>query len=88
MDSLGRLPRQDGTANGRIGRYEVHVSDSTNAWGTPVATGTFPDSADRKTVPLRTTPGRFLRLPALITEADVRGPRTSAAEVTAGGVPV
>uniref|UniRef100_UPI001C4F0EC9 TIM-barrel domain-containing protein n=1 Tax=Streptomyces sp. NRRL B-24572 TaxID=1962156 RepID=UPI001C4F0EC9 len=39
VDGLGYLPRQDGGVNGRIGQYEVYVSDTTSAWGSPVATG-------------------------------------------------
>ncbi|MEV6006119.1 beta-galactosidase [Streptomyces sp. NPDC051976] len=85
VDSFSYLPRQDGNANGRIGRYEIYVSDSPTAWGTPAATGTFPDTPTRKTVPLPTVPGRYLRLRAL-SEAGGRGPWTSAAELTATGV--
>jgi beta-galactosidase len=85
LDGVSYLPRQDGSANGRIGDYELYVSDSTASWGTPVATGTFPDTASRKTVYLGSASGRYLRLRAL-TEAGNRGPWTSAAEITATGV--
>ncbi|MFJ6940382.1 TIM-barrel domain-containing protein [Streptomyces sp. NPDC101132] len=84
VDGLGYLPRQDGGVNGRIGQYEVYVSDTTSAWGTPVATGTFADTAALKNVPLAAKAGRYLRLRAL-TEAGGRGPWTSAAEITATG---
>lgn len=80
------LPRQDGGANGRIGQYEVYVSDTTADWGTPVATGTFADTAAEKSITFPAKPGRYLRLRAL-TEAGNRGPWTSAAEIRATGVP-
>ncbi|PYC69039.1 beta-galactosidase [Streptomyces tateyamensis] len=86
VDSFSYLPRQDGSANGRIGRYELYIADSTSAWGTPVATGTLPDTASRTTLTLPTTAGRYLRLRAL-TEAGNRGPWTSAAELGITGVP-
>ncbi|MFE0464331.1 beta-galactosidase [Kitasatospora sp. NPDC058965] len=87
VDSFSYLPRQDGSANGRIGRYEIYVSDSTTAWGAPVATGTLADTASRTTLTLPTTPGRYLRLRAL-TEAGNRGPWTSAAELGVTGVAI
>ncbi|MFD7081852.1 TIM-barrel domain-containing protein [Streptomyces sp. NPDC059918] len=80
VDGLGYLPRQDGGVNGRIGGYEVYVSDSTTDWGPPVATGTFADTAGAKSVSLAAKTGRYLRLRAL-TEAGGRGPWTSAAEI-------
>ncbi|KAA2261439.1 beta-galactosidase [Solihabitans fulvus] len=84
LDGVGYLPRQDGNANGRIGAYEVFVSDSTTNWGTEVATGTFADTAARKSVYLGSATGRYLRLRAL-SEAGGRGPWTSAAEISATG---
>ncbi|MCB5181946.1 TIM-barrel domain-containing protein [Streptomyces antimicrobicus] len=84
VDGLGYLPRQDGGTNGRIGAYEIYVSDTTAAWGQPVATGTFADTAAAKTVPVAAKTGRYLRLRAL-TEAGGRGPWTSAADITATG---
>lgn len=85
-DGLGYLPRQDGGANGRIGSYEVYVSDTTTDWGSPVATGTFADTPALKQVPLSAKAGRYLRLKAL-TEAGGRGPWSSAAEITLTGRP-
>ncbi|MFD9124025.1 TIM-barrel domain-containing protein [Kitasatospora sp. NPDC059571] len=84
VDGIGYLPRQDGGVNGRIGQYEVYVSDTTSSWGTPVAIGTFADTAAAKQVSFGATTGRYLRLRAL-TEAGNRGPWTSAAEITATG---
>lgn len=86
VDSLGYLPRQDGGTNGRIGGYEVYVSDTTADWGTPAATGTLADTPAAKTIPLAPRTGRYLRLRAL-TEAGGRGPWTSAAEITLTGRP-
>ncbi|MFD3681492.1 TIM-barrel domain-containing protein, partial [Streptomyces sp. NPDC058613] len=86
VDGLGYLPRQDGGVNGRIGAYEVHVSDTTADWGPPVATGAFADTATAKNTALPATAGRYLRLRAL-TEAGGRGPWTSAAEITLTGRP-
>lgn len=85
VDSLRYLPRQDGGVNGRIGSYEVYVSDSTSAWGTAVATGSFADTSAEKTVTFAPKRGRYLRLRAL-SEAGNRGPWTSAAEISATGV--
>lgn len=86
VDGLGYLPRQDGGVNGRIGGYEVYVSDTTADWGPPVASGTFPDTAAAKTAVLSPKTGRYLRLKAL-TEAGGRGPWTSAAEISLTGRP-
>ncbi|MGW7140499.1 TIM-barrel domain-containing protein [Streptomyces xanthophaeus] len=86
VDGLGYLPRQDGGANGRIGSYEVYVSDTTADWGSPVATGSFADTAAVKNTALSARAGRYLRLKAL-TEAGGRGPWTSAAEITLTGRP-
>ncbi|MEV6955861.1 TIM-barrel domain-containing protein [Streptomyces sp. NPDC051183] len=84
VDGLGYLPRQDGGVNGRIGGYEVYVSDTTADWGSPVAGGTFADTAARKDITLAARAGRYLRLKAL-TEAGGRGPWSSAAEITLTG---
>ncbi|WP_329440451.1 discoidin domain-containing protein [Streptomyces sp. NBC_01426] len=84
LDSLGHLPRQDGGVNGRIGRYELYVSDSPTDWGSPVATGTLPDTPAATSIPLPTATGRYVRVRAL-AEAGGRGPWTSVAELTLTG---
>ncbi|MBW5484284.1 TIM-barrel domain-containing protein [Streptomyces bambusae] len=84
VDGVGYLPRQDGGVNGRVGRYEVYVSDTTASWGSPVATGTLADTSAAARIPLAAKTGRYLRLKAL-TEAGGRGPWTSASEITATG---
>ncbi|HVK24625.1 MAG TPA: discoidin domain-containing protein [Actinokineospora sp.] len=78
------LPRQDGGANGRVGQYEVYVSDSTTNWGTPVATGTFANTATEKSLTFTAKTGRYLRFRAL---SEVNGNAwTSAGEITAVGI--
>jgi beta-galactosidase len=76
------LPRQ-GQSNGRIARYALYVSDRPDADGngTPVAEGTFPNSAERQRV-LFPAPaaGRYVRLVALSEVSG--GPWASAAELT------
>lgn len=84
VDGISYLPRQDGGSNGRIGSYEVYISDTTADWGTPVATGSFADTAAEKAVRLSLKTGRYLRLKAL-SEAGESGPWTSAAEISATG---
>jgi hypothetical protein len=86
VDGLGHLPRQDGGVNGRIGGYEVYVSDTTADWGAPVGTGSFADTPAAQSAALTPKAGRYLRLRAL-TEAGGRGPWTSAAELTLTGRP-
>ncbi|GAA1959606.1 discoidin domain-containing protein [Catenulispora subtropica] len=87
VDGFRYLPRQDGGVNGRVGSYEVYVSDSATSWGTPVSTGTFADTADEKTLSFPSARGRYLRL-RVLTEAGNRGPWTSAAEISATGLPI
>jgi len=76
---LTYLPRQDMT-NGRIGRFELHLSTDGRQWGRPVATGQWPDDASLKTIRLdAAVEARFIRLTAL---SEVRGqPFASAAEL-------
>lgn len=81
VTGLDYLPRQDGAANGRVGRYEVHLSADGTAWGNPVSAGTLADDAARKTLRFWPARARYVRFRAL-TEAGGRGPWTSAAEVT------
>ncbi|HNS19636.1 MAG TPA: discoidin domain-containing protein [Sedimentisphaerales bacterium] len=73
------LPRQDMT-NGRIGRFELHLSRDGRQWGPPVAAGQWPDDGSLKTIRLdAAVEARFIRLTAL---SEVRGqPFASAAEL-------
>jgi endo-alpha-N-acetylgalactosaminidase len=77
------LPRQDGSANGRIGRYEFYVSQDGRTWGSPIATGTFPDTSTEQEVAVAPVSGRYVRLRAL-TETGGR-PFTSIAELNVLG---
>ncbi|MBV1853853.1 glycoside hydrolase family 2 TIM barrel-domain containing protein [Catellatospora tritici] len=58
------LPRQD-AQNGRIGQYEFYVSADGSNWGSPVATGTFPNSTAAQNVSFAAKSGRYVRLRAL-----------------------
>jgi hypothetical protein len=72
------LPRQDGSHNGWIGRYEFYVSTDGVTWGTPVATGTLANDATEKQVTFASKTGRYVRLRAL---SEVNGlPYTSMAD--------
>jgi lysophospholipase L1-like esterase len=59
------VPRQDGSPNGRIGQYEFYVSTDGVNWGSPVATGTFANSATAKQVSFASKTGQYVRLRAL-----------------------
>jgi len=85
LDSFSYTPPQDGSVNGRIANYEFYVSDSTSAWGVPVAAGTFGNDADIKQVGFEKKSGRYIRLRAL-SEAN-GNPWTSASEIDVTGTP-
>ena len=77
-------PRTDTSPNGRIGRYEVHVSADGTNWGTPVATGTLPNTSAEQHLRFLPKTGRYLRLRAL---SEVNGNAwTSIAELNVGYV--
>jgi hypothetical protein len=81
-------PRTDASPNGRIGRYEVYVSADGSSWGTPVATGTLPNTTAEQHIRFLPKTGRYVRLRAL---SEVNGNAwTSIAELNVGyvtGVP-
>ena len=84
IDRFRYLPRQDGGVNGRIGLYEFYVSSDGVSWGTPVATGSFANSATEKEVSFAAKTGRFVRLRAL---SEVNGkPWTCMADLNLFGV--
>nr|WP_308801039.1 discoidin domain-containing protein [Streptomyces polyasparticus] len=85
VSALVYQPRS-GSANGRIGRYAVHLSADGANWGTAVATGTLADDATVKTIAFAPKGTRYLRLTAQ-TEAGNRGPWSSAAELNLLGDP-
>lgn len=72
------LTRQDGE-NGRIKEYELYISENTEVWGDPVATGQFVNTAAPQTITFDLPViGRYFRLVAL---SEVNGnPWASAAE--------
>ncbi|HVK23114.1 MAG TPA: discoidin domain-containing protein [Actinokineospora sp.] len=76
---LSVTPRGD-SGNGRVGRYEIAVSDDGTTFGAPVATGTWADTSAVQTALITPVDARYVRLTAL-TEAGNRGPWTSAAEI-------
>jgi glucose/arabinose dehydrogenase/PKD repeat protein len=81
VTGLYYLPRQNST-NGRIARYEVSVSTDGANWGTPVATGTWPNTTAEQQLTFAARTGRYLRLRAL---SSVGGkPWTSVAELNVG----
>jgi hypothetical protein len=83
IDGFRYLPRQDGSANGRIAQYEFYVSSDGTNWGTAAATGVFASTAGEKEVTFTPRTGRYIRLRAL---SEVNGnPWTSAAEIRALG---
>ena len=79
VSGLTYLPPAD-SANGRIGRYEIQISDDGVTWSAAVATGTFADDALLKTVTVDTVVTRYVRLRAL-SEAGARSTKSAAAEI-------
>jgi hypothetical protein len=71
-------PRQN-SANGRIAGYEVHTSTDGATWGTPAATGTWPNGTAEQIACFSARTARYVRLRAL--SAVTGGPWTSAAEI-------
>ena len=74
------LPRQDNRPNGRIARFEFHVSNNPSRWGRPKCSGIFPRGRKlQRIVFTRPTVARYIRLVAL---SEVNGgPWTSIAEL-------
>lgn len=72
------LPRQE-EANGRVANYAFYVSEDTNEWGNPVATGKFDKKKTQKEV---TFPGKTGRYVAFVALSEVNGnPWTTVAEI-------
>jgi len=51
--------------NGTVGQYEFYVSTDGTNWGSPVATGTFPNTHDLKEVRFAQTSAKFIRFRSL-----------------------
>ena len=80
VSGLSYLPRPVSSGvNGRIGSYTVSKSTDGTTF-VQVASGTWADTADAKTVQWTSTSARYFRLTAL-SEAGNRGAFTSAAEI-------
>ncbi|TCC01773.1 endo-alpha-N-acetylgalactosaminidase family protein [Kribbella soli] len=60
VNGFGYLPRQSGT-NGMFKGYEIYVSAAGQDWGTPVATGQFPNSTAVQRVDFTAKPGRYVK---------------------------
>src|SRR4051812_7364244 len=78
LSGLTYMP-SDG-ADGRIGRYQVQISDDGSKWSANVATGTFADDDTVKTITIGTTVTRYVKL-TVLSEAGDRVSWTSAAEI-------
>ncbi|GIE93491.1 hypothetical protein Ari01nite_09560 [Paractinoplanes rishiriensis] len=78
LSGLTYLPAAGET--GRIGQYQVQISDNGTTWSAPVATGTFADDEVLKTVAIGTVVTRYVRFSAL-TEAGNRTSAVAAAEI-------
>ncbi len=77
------LPRQDGSVNGQIAKYEFYVSSDGVNWGTAVIAGTFSRDTSEKQVSFAPKLGKFIRLRSL---TEVNGnPWTSVAELRVVG---
>lgn len=65
----GRNTGGSGGANGRIGDYEVYVSNTVStvngAWGDPVASGTFANSGSAQLAGFEPSAARYVKLVAL-----------------------
>ena len=60
VNGFSYLPRQSGT-NGMFKGYEIYVSADGQDWGTPVATGQFPNSTAVQRVDFTAKPGRYVK---------------------------
>ena len=57
-------PRQD-SAEGRIAKYEIYLSQDGKEWGKAVASGTFKNSKEAQTVEFTPHQARYVKLQAL-----------------------
>lgn len=85
VSGLVYTPRT-GRANGRVGRYEIRLSQDGTTWDAPVVAGTMADDEAVKTIGFAVNSARYVRLVAL-SEAGERGPWASAAEIDLLGDP-
>jgi hypothetical protein len=59
------LPRQDGGTNGHISQFEFLTSADGVTWGSPAASGFFPNDSSEKEVLFPVTSARYIQLRAL-----------------------
>ncbi|MFL5245089.1 MAG: discoidin domain-containing protein [Gemmataceae bacterium] len=79
VGGLVYVPRNDGSANGRVKDYEVYVSTDGKEWNKPVAQGTWPNDGTTKYVTIPSVNARYVKLKGL---SEVSGlPVMSAAEI-------
>jgi galactose oxidase len=77
-------PRSGTSRNGTIGRYAIAVSSNGTTWSASVASGTWADTNQVKTVTFPPVQARYVRLTAL-SEAGNRGQWSTAAELNVIG---
>ncbi|AZQ63824.1 hypothetical protein EI427_16800 [Flammeovirga pectinis] len=82
IKGISYLPKQDlDSGSGRIGNFEVYVSDDPNNWGTAVASGSWPNTSELQIVTFSPKRGRYYKLSAL---SEVNGGNDAAiAEINA-----
>lgn len=85
VNGLEYLPRQDGSSNGRIGEYEVYISENSDVLGTLVDSGTWSNNSSVKYSFFTVTAGKFVTLRAK-TDASGNG-HTCMAELNLFGTP-
>ncbi|BBH70357.1 hypothetical protein ACTI_70420 [Actinoplanes sp. OR16] len=82
VSCLYQRPRQN-SVNGRIARYEVYTSTDAVNWGTPAASGTWPNVIGEQNACFSARTARYVRLRAL-SEATGK-PWTSISEIRIAG---
>lgn len=80
VNGLTYLPRQDGSPNGRVGKYTVEMSTDAVTF-TRAAGGSLYNDNTLKQVYFTPTPARYVRFKALSEAQDSGNPWTSAAEI-------
>jgi hypothetical protein len=79
LEGLLYVPRQN-SSNGRVRDFEIRTSTDGRSFGSPVASGSWPNDPTFKYVPLSGSPARYVQLRGL-NEVEGR-PIMSAAEVS------
>jgi hypothetical protein len=65
LEGMRYLPRQTVDINGTIAGFELYVSMTQDAWGAPVASGTWPANQEAKLETFGPVTARYVRLVAL-----------------------